>query len=108
METNEIKPILKKMLSSRRADILDELRQIKADKNNPPQEQVLTRGIELLRFPDSDIREEAVFAFGFHWQCQEIFPILLNMLDGNESDQVLLEIAARAIATYTQPRVGRT
>jgi hypothetical protein len=95
------------MLSSRRADILEGLRQIKADKNNPPQGQVLTRGIELLRFPDADIREEAVFAFGLHWQCQEIFPILLNMLDGNESDQVVLEIAARAVATYTQLDVAK-
>jgi len=100
MNTNEMNPILKKMLSSRRSDILDGLRQIKADKNNPPQGQILARGMELLQFPDADIREEAVFAFGLHWQCQEAFPILLHKLEGEESDQVVLEITARAIATY--------
>ena len=91
-----------KILSARRADILDGLRQIKADKNQPPQGQVLARAIELLRFPDADIREEAVAALGLHWQCQEAFPILLTMLKGDESDQVVLEVAARAVAAYAQ------
>lgn len=100
MNTHEINTVLKKMLSTRRADILDGLRHIKANKNNPPQGQVLTRGIELLRFPDADIREEAVAAFGLHWQCQEVFPILLKMLKGDESDQIVLEITARAVAAY--------
>jgi len=102
MNTNEMNPILQKMLSSRRSDILEGLRQIKANKNTPPQGQMLARGLELLRFPDADIREEAVFAFGLHWQCEEAFPILLKMLAGEESDQVVLEIAARAIATYPE------
>jgi HEAT repeat protein len=98
---------IEKIFSTRRTEILDGLRQIKADKNAPPQGQVLKRATELLQFPDADIREEAIVALGLHWQCQEIFPILLDMLDGNESDQVVLEIAARAIATYTQLHVAK-
>ena len=100
MNTNDF--TLKKMMSTRRAEILNGLRQIKANRDNPPQGQVLYRAIELLRSQDADVREEAVAALGLHWQCKEAFPILLDMLKGHESDQVVLEIAARAVAAYAQ------
>ena len=91
--------ILKKLMSIHRSDILDGLREIGADRINPPQGKILNRTLELLRFSDADVREEAVNAVGLHWQCSEAFPILLDMLE-HESDQVVLEAVASAISTF--------
>ena len=91
---------LKKLMSERRSDILDGLSHIKADRMNPPQGPLLSRALELLQFPDADIREEAVAALALHWQCKDALPILSEMLKGGESDQVVLEIAARAVSVY--------
>jgi len=79
---------------------LDGLSHIKADRMNPPQGPLLSRALELLQFPDADIREEAVAALALHWQCKDALPVLSEMLKGGESDQVVLEIAARAVSVY--------
>jgi hypothetical protein len=89
-----------KLMSTNRSEILDGLREIGTNRINPPQGKILHRAIELLRFSDADVREEAVNAVGLHWQCPEAFPILLEMLKGQESDQVVLEAVVLAISTY--------
>jgi hypothetical protein len=71
--------LLEKLTSTRRDDILDGLSDIYADRNTPPQGQILSYVLELLQFSDADVREEAVKAIGLHWQCTEAFPILLRV-----------------------------
>ena len=90
------------LTSNKRELVLETLRELKLDKSNPPSEEVINAGLELLRRSDAEVRYETVWALCLHWGDLRMLPMLQAMLEGQERDTEVLIVAARAACSMLE------
>ena len=97
---------LAKLKSTNRRTLLDALIDIYTDTTSGPSADERLRLMQLLRHSDSDIRAETVNVAGTHWQLEEAYPILLRMISGVETDQVVLAETCTALGVLVAAGKG--
>lgn len=71
-----------------------------------PSDEVAARVLELAAHEDPDIRERAVFDIGIHWALPQSYNLLLNMLRGAETDELVIHAAIGGLGVLIQHGAG--
>lgn len=92
--------LLQLLSSEEREDILAGLRRIKLGDECKPSDDIACKLIGLLHHPDSEIRNDAVYAIGYLWSDRRALLPTIAMIDGAEKDEFVLGNVLLALGAF--------